>query len=747
MAELGTVVALIKSMSGADPAVIEQAVQDWLDDHPEATTTVQDGSITEAKLAQDVLAELDEIDELKEAIETLDDAVQPEVVVSKNLNVTPYDSTYENKGVTFTTNADNSVSISGTPSGNNYWPDAKLEKYKWLLPAGTYTLSGGLDSKKTVNIYLYANKSDTSESASYTCSGNPTTFTTAQDYWADVTFIVQKTSTITDTETFFAQVEAGSTGTAYESPWASGAHTRLDDMLVKPPTNGIAGQNLIADGNGGLLWGNFNEMVSSDDVTVLESTSTSNKSMADGVIVNRTGSNYYVTNDIEINPFTWYKVTASADYGKSYYAILDSDHNVIDFLNSPTTTVNAIVNRMIYTPADAAYIRISWIEQYSGGIVAECNSLGVKTSDFIKWTNKFLSISYSEIDLAVINTAETYLSAGHLGFNACKGDVQMTYDGKLIMCHDDGFTFDGNGKIVSYNSENATDISDMTYAECMALEYAGKAGSSDVNHYQKVCDIDTYLDICKQYGMIAFITVRSESVVDVCEEVIDALKRHSMLTHAIINSYSTFALSVIRAMCDSMPLSYVLPTNNNVAMEVIESVASFGNIAITLVSTDSNMHSYIEGLSTKISRAYELNVGMMYAQANSMENITWLRSIGFCGAQIGAPVVPYLFDQFRFKIAVSSSTPSLESWIENDSVTATVSASSNVISVSDFTIAGSDRGFADLIMDVWMNKLPYRITATSEGGHSVTAVWQNNALKLTVADISVNDTIDIIIEV
>lgn len=69
MAELGTVVALIKSMSGADPAVIEQAVQDWLNDHPEATTTVQDGSITEAKLAQDVLAELGEIEELKEAIE------------------------------------------------------------------------------------------------------------------------------------------------------------------------------------------------------------------------------------------------------------------------------------------------------------------------------------------------------------------------------------------------------------------------------------------------------------------------------------------------------------------------------------------------------------------------------------------------------------------------------------------------------------------------------------------------------
>lgn len=33
---------------GAD---IEGAVEKWLDDHPEATTTVEDGSITEVKLA------------------------------------------------------------------------------------------------------------------------------------------------------------------------------------------------------------------------------------------------------------------------------------------------------------------------------------------------------------------------------------------------------------------------------------------------------------------------------------------------------------------------------------------------------------------------------------------------------------------------------------------------------------------------------------------------------------------------
>ena len=62
MAGIGATVALIKALAPkADPAVIQQAVTDWLDDHPEATTTVQDGSITEEKLAQDVMTMLNKI--------------------------------------------------------------------------------------------------------------------------------------------------------------------------------------------------------------------------------------------------------------------------------------------------------------------------------------------------------------------------------------------------------------------------------------------------------------------------------------------------------------------------------------------------------------------------------------------------------------------------------------------------------------------------------------------------------------
>ena len=55
---------------GLSPQEITDAINAWLDDHPEATTTVQDGSITYAKLYSALQAEIDKIGELETAMET-----------------------------------------------------------------------------------------------------------------------------------------------------------------------------------------------------------------------------------------------------------------------------------------------------------------------------------------------------------------------------------------------------------------------------------------------------------------------------------------------------------------------------------------------------------------------------------------------------------------------------------------------------------------------------------------------------
>lgn len=68
MSDTGKTIALIKALAPApeiDPEQVKQDVEDWLDDHPEATTTVQDGSITKAKLNASLQGTVDDVDALK----------------------------------------------------------------------------------------------------------------------------------------------------------------------------------------------------------------------------------------------------------------------------------------------------------------------------------------------------------------------------------------------------------------------------------------------------------------------------------------------------------------------------------------------------------------------------------------------------------------------------------------------------------------------------------------------------------
>ena len=68
---------IAKNMGGGkiDPEQIAAAVSAWLDEHPEATTTVADGSITMAKLASAVQEKLNAVSSLSDEIDSVKDAV------------------------------------------------------------------------------------------------------------------------------------------------------------------------------------------------------------------------------------------------------------------------------------------------------------------------------------------------------------------------------------------------------------------------------------------------------------------------------------------------------------------------------------------------------------------------------------------------------------------------------------------------------------------------------------------------
>lgn len=67
MADTGKTIGLIKALASVDPSAIQSSVDDWLDDHPEATTTVEDGAITKAKLDSSLQQTVDDVGDLKSA--------------------------------------------------------------------------------------------------------------------------------------------------------------------------------------------------------------------------------------------------------------------------------------------------------------------------------------------------------------------------------------------------------------------------------------------------------------------------------------------------------------------------------------------------------------------------------------------------------------------------------------------------------------------------------------------------------
>ena len=690
MSDTGKIVALIKALSAkVDPSVIESAVSDWLDDHPEATTTVEDGSITKAKLDEDLQETVDDVSSLKTEI------------------------------------TNGSANISSLEKA-----DAVVNSLLGQSAVKDKALSGGADRHPIITMDLYAN--------------------------IQYSINVKLKSAVTDA-VYIAMYQSDGTVIGYSDSISAG-NTYLY-KIVTPSADCIGAQlkiNCASDveieyanvfSNDSLLK-QIGTAIIGDDITMLSVTSSNKKTITStGVVNTETDTSLYVTDEIEIKQGHWYMVTASAGYSSAYYAVYDKDHNTMLVERAPGGSSTVLVNKMVYMPANSKYIRIAFASSISGGLIALCNSIKTRKYESPEWWNKFLAISYSDIGVAHTNSLETFISAGHFGFPVCKGDVRPTSDNKLIMCHDGGFTFDGNGRITVYNSSDRTLIHNITHDTAVEYEYAGQESATENNHYQKVTDIDAYLQVCKQYGMIAFITAREDYISTVCTELIAALKRNNMLNRAIINSYTAQTLSYIRMLDDNLPLSFVQSDNYNLGTARVNVARGYRNMAITLVSTEANMRTYLTGLASVIADANTKKVGIMYAQPKTMEDVMWLIQHGIMGAQIGRPCLPYRFEQIKFKISIASGTASIAEWFNMTTMSATISQSSNTISVSGFKVAGSANDFSDLIMEYWMNRFPYRITATSEGGNSVTAVWQNNALKLTVSDISVDDTIDVIIEV
>jgi uncharacterized protein YlbG (UPF0298 family) len=223
-------------------------------------------------------------------------------------------------------------------------------------------------------------------------------------------------------------------------------------------------------------------------------------------------------------------------------------------------------------------------------------------------------------------------------FTALKGDIEVTADGKLIMCHDEGFTLDANGKIQGkYDPTNypdtSTAIHDMTEAECLALQHA--------EYYEMVCTVcgfEEYIRICKKYGKIAYITVRNHYVDEYVPELLRVLRKYGMVKQCIISAYPYIdPLYAVREADPNIMMAWVLGKYANITTAHIDTAISLGNMLICgfhIASASDDVDARLAGSVSAIEYAHGHDVRVYDCKIHTMEQADKLMEYGITGAQI-----------------------------------------------------------------------------------------------------------------
>ena len=168
--------------------------------------------------------------------------------------------------------------------------------------------------------------------------------------------------------------------------------------------------------------------------------------------------------------------------------------------------------------------------------------------------------------LAPENSLPSFYYAGLLGQWAIETDVHMTRDGEIVCCHND--TIDkycnGVGKIseMSYSELRRFEIINGNRVECFGKEE------------RKIPLFSEYLAICKRFGSIPFIELKTDNA----EQIIYELHKNGFSDDEVVMSSCELSRLVeTRRYTSDMFIHWIFADENKV-----EELSSLGNAGLSL---------------------------------------------------------------------------------------------------------------------------------------------------------------------
>ena len=315
----------------------------------------------------------------------------------------------------------------------------------------------------------------------------------------------------------------------------------------------------------------------------------------------------------------------------------------------------------------------------------QIDSWNAKAPEFI---HELLNIAYSSINLGLPNTKMHFDLSARFGFNALKGDVRISKDDKLFMCHDAGITA-SSGMIYPYDANYNNKIIDLDSNTLGAYTHFNSLGYLPVAS-QHLCTFEEYIQICVKHNKIAYITVRENKIPKVIELCMETLKKYNMLERCIFNSYEYEALQEVRKYSGSIPVSLVINHGQYIDATAIEKVACLGNGILTAFYEPGEIDLNDEYNSTGIAYAKERDIVLHMAQVDNYSDYIKYINAGFKGFHLLKPLQEHCVKyQLNFNWSGGQVT------LLNEDLTATIELYDDGFTVSNVKKVGSNLEYDD----------------------------------------------------
>lgn len=265
----------------------------------------------------------------------------------------------------------------------------------------------------------------------------------------------------------------------------------------------------------------------------------------------------------------------------------------------------------------------------------QIDSWNAKAPEFI---HELLNIAYSSINLGLPNTKMHFDLSARFGFNALKGDVRITSDDELIMCHDASVYINNDGQITDGSTGTAYPILTNSWNQTLKDRTFKNNLGYLPGWSQHLCTFEEYIQLCVKHNKIAYITLRENKIQKVIELCMETLKKYNMLERCIFNSYEYEALQEVRKYSGSIPVSLVINHSQYIDATAVEKVACLGNGILTAFYEPGEIDLNDEYNSTGIAYAKERDIVLHMAQVDNYDDYIKYINAGFKGFHLLKPL-------------------------------------------------------------------------------------------------------------